>query len=309
MFFYKVFFISNLPAMKNTKSQLVFISILALVIIVPVLFWIYSSLNEITKPAILLEIAKATMQLFVIVIIGGAIKFIYDSAVQNKKSDEESKKERSAEKRTELFLSQFERIKYLLHSGDIEKETTAITILIELGHDYPYRWQAIIDELCKYLRNTYGLSKLPDKQRTEVLQYALRSLAMLPRYDTNQHVLNIDISQIRIEFDIDLTSINLKDVTMWGCLFKNTQLSKSSFENADLSGTIFENCGMEWCNFKNALMAYSFMDHKYTTFFKCRLWASNLNEANIIKFNMYNNIDYDLSSLQPFIEKGNVLVR
>jgi len=289
---------------KNTRIALFFIC--AAIFAVISLWFIYNKLTSELRFTFLNEVAKHILQLVVIVIVGGWVKYSYDSLVQNNKVDEDSRKEKEAENRTAIYFSQLNNAVKLLFSGTCENEKIAITILTELGRDYPHRWQEIINKICEYLRTTFNKKKEVDTNRRAVLEYCIRCLANLPRYDDNNHPLNIDINQIKIQ-GIDLTCINFKDITMWGCFLIDVNISKSSFENADLSGTIFQNCGMELCNFKNSVLAMSFLDNNQkTAFLHTRLWGHNLHEALIYSCDLEDFECLDQRHLVPFVQSGNL---
>jgi uncharacterized protein YjbI with pentapeptide repeats len=201
----------------------------------------------------------------------------------------------------------------LLESGEPDQSERAIAILVELGMDYSYRRQEVVDRICSFLRTSFPQNRDVMPEWLPVLNLGIRSLTSLPRYDVNGNALNIDLRQMRIESPdpsgespggkLDLTRTNFKDLTMWGCIFKGVELARSNFENCDIGGSVFEECSLEWCNFKNAKLNASFMDQgRPTTFRRTRLWGTNLNEAVIDLCHLHNSDGFDLRPLQPLID-------
>jgi len=205
----------------------------------------------------------------------------------------------------------------LLESGEPDQAERAIAILVELGMEYSYRRQEVVDRICEFLRTSFPQSRNVMPDWLPVLKFGIRSLTSLPRYDVNGNALNIDLRQMRIESPgpsgetpgakLDLTRTNFKDVTMWGCIFKGVELARSNFENCDIGGSVFEECGLEWCNFKNAKLNASFMDQgRPTTFRRTRLWGTNLDEAVIDLCHLHRSDGFDIGLLQPMIDGGKI---
>jgi hypothetical protein len=219
----------------------------------------------------------------------------------------------TAQLRTLAFDKQFTYSEKLLALNKPDKARKAISILVELGFEYPYRRQEVVDRLCCYLREAFPQNRPVAEQWFPILLLGIRSVTGLPRNDVNGQPLNIDLRQMRIESidntnrKLDLTGINLKDVTMWGCRIIGVEMAKANLENCDLGGTVFDNCSLEWCNFKNARLNASFMDQgRPTTFKQTRLWGCNLNEAVIDLCLLQNADGFDMRSLQPLIEARKV---
>lgn len=266
-----------------------------LIILIGLTYLAYSLMNEADKAKFPFEAGKFLMQLMVIIILGGAVQLIYSVL----KSQQE-------EQATESYYSrQLEKGKELLKSGVIKKEEKAVMMLTKLLYDFEYRRQDITNVLCDYLRETYSQEKDFNEERASLLEFSLKSLAQIPRYDENKHLLYIDIHQIRVE-KINLYGINFSDFIMWGCQFNEVLLSRGSFQNADLSGIIFNNCGMEFCNFKNAQVDNSFMDNRATTFINTRLYNNNLHESKLYSCLMINNIDVNIELFEPYIQSGRI---
>ena len=215
------------------------------------------------------------------------------------------------------YKTQLAYAERLLAWAEVEKVEKAIAVLTELGSDYPYRRQEIVDKICSYLRHTFPQDKEVDRQWLPILRFGIRSVASLPRYDVNGQPLNIDLHQMRIqsvnfqgndsEGQLNLTGLNFKDVSIWGCVIKAVEMPRTNFENADLGGTVFEGCSLEWCNFRNSKLNASFMDAgRPTTFRNTRLWGNNLHEAIIDACHLHNSDGFDQHLIQPAIESGRI---
>lgn len=211
-----------------------------------------------------------------------------------------------AKTRVLAYNIQFAYAQKLLGSGRADKSETGIGILTELGYEYPYRRQDVVDTICSHLRSRFPQDRDVAEKWRRVLRFGIRSVASIPRSDSNGQSLNIDLRQMRIE-SVDLVGINLKDVTMWGCIMRAVEMPKANLENADLGGTVFEKCSLEWCNFKNAKLNASFMDKgRPTTFRNTRLWGNNLHEAVVDRCDLHHHDRFDLQRIQPLIDSGKI---
>jgi len=196
----------------------------------------------------------------------------------------------------------------LLENTDPNKMKKGLSLLFELAVSYPYRVQEVINLITAFLRKTFPQEKAIAPQHSEVLEFGIRSLASVPRLDQNGFPYNFDIHQIRIA-DMDLTRINFKFFSLWGCQFLNVILSHSSFEEVDLGGTFFENCSLEYVDLKRAKLCGSFMDEgRPTRLIGTRLWGTNFNEANIEFCELHNFDNIDLQSMQQIINEGKLRI-
>ncbi len=167
-----------------------------------------------------------------------------------------------------------------------------VMLLTELARSYPYRRQDLVEQAQSFLRRRFPQDRAlapratptdPPPPLARAVAAGIRCLTSLPRLDENGQPLYLDFHQMRVE-RVDLSGINFKDVTLWGCQFHDVILRRANFENADLGGTVFVNCSLEYANLKGAQMNCSFMDAgRPTTFHGTRLWRANLREADVVK--------------------------
>lgn len=196
----------------------------------------------------------------------------------------------------------------LIEHSDPNKKKKGLSLLFELAVSYPYRVQEVINLITGFLRKTFPQENAIDPQHSEVLEFGIRSLASIPRLDQNSFPYNFDIHQIRIA-DVDLTRINFRYFSLWGCQFFNVIFSHSSFEEVDLGGTVFENCSLEYADLKRAKLCGSFMDKgRPTRLMGTRLWGANLNEANLEFCELHNFDNIDLQSMQQIINEGKLRI-
>ncbi|MSM40670.1 MAG: hypothetical protein GJT30_13730 [Geobacter sp.] len=200
----------------------------------------------------------------------------------------------------------------LLASGNPGRMKKGLSLLFELALSYPYRVQEVINDITTFLRDTFPQDRQPIPGHTDILESGLRSLVAMPRVDQNGFPYNFDIHQIRIEGidgTLDLTRMNFRHFSLWGCRFINVILSHSSFEEADLGGTVFDQCSLEYANLKGAKMCGSFMDQGRPTLVRnTRLWGTNLNEADIEFCELHNFDNIDLSGLEGRITDGKLRI-
>jgi hypothetical protein len=281
--------------MKKTSNVIPILFALILIVLFILTGLSYLMMTVEDKAKFPFEIGKFLMQLIVIIIIGGGIQFIFTLL----KSQQEERLSES------YYSRQLEKGKKLLNSGIIQNEEKALFLLTKLSYDFKYRRQDIINVICDYLRKTFSQVKTFDVGRTSLLDFSIKSLAEIPRNDENNHILCIDIHQIKVE-SINLFGINLNNFVMWGCQFTQVILSRGSFENADLSGVIFNNCGMEFCNLKNSLIAVSPLDKRNTSFLGSQLYHTNLHESNLVSCELQKIDDFDIESVKDYIVSGKI---
>jgi len=196
----------------------------------------------------------------------------------------------------------------LLASSSPRKMKKGLSLLFELAVSYPYRVQAVINEISTFLRQSFPQEKPIHSQHKEVLELGIRSLTAMPRVDQNRFPYDFDIHQIRIE-DMNLTRTNFRSFSLWGCQFLNVIFSHSSFEEADLGGTVFENCSLEYADFKGAKLCGSFMDEGRPTRLKgTRLWGTNLKDAEIEYCELHNFDNINLQGVQHRIDEGKLKI-
>jgi len=179
-----------------------------------------------------------------------------------------------------------------LRTGDPDAIGRAVSTLVEVARNKPYRKQEMVDIIVqelfrKWFARTPGVALPPTPPAmVGIFRDSLRALLSIPRKDENDHSINIDLHQLALvgkkENPIYLQKTNFKDVVLWGSEFVNVALSRSDFENADLGGVRFEACGMEDLNLKNARMSYSFLDDRATIIQHCEVARSTIDESLII---------------------------
>lgn len=200
----------------------------------------------------------------------------------------------------------------LAESDAPNKKVKGINQLAELTV-HPHKRQKIIDFLQNELRSQFPQNKEIDESDLPILEHMIRTITTIPRYDVNNHALNFNLHQIRVQ-DLDLSNINFKDMILWGSQFINVVLSHSDFRNADIGGTIFKNCSLEYADLEGAIITRSFMDSENgrprpTRFIETRLYESNLEKANIEFGELIGITDFDLESLRDFVNKGKLIIR
>lgn len=194
------------------------------------------------------------------------------------------------------YKVQDRRAQRLLHDeAGSDQVTKGVMILTELARSYPQQRQDLVDRIQAFMRRRFPQNESQGSPRKSPepdapvpapsplaasVGFALRSITALPRLDENGQPLYLDFHQMRVE-NVDLSGINFKDVTLWGCQFHNVMLRKANLENADLGGTVFVNCSLEFANMRNAKICGSFMDERPTVFERTRLWRATLHEADV----------------------------
>ena len=196
----------------------------------------------------------------------------------------------------------------LLTGSNPDSQKKGLSLLFELAVSYPYRVQEVTNIIAAYLRKGFPQDHPVDPHYKEVLEFGMRSLTAIPRLDGNDFPYNFDLHQMRIE-DLDLTRINLRFFSLWGCQFHNVIFSHASFEDADLGGTVFEKCSLEYSDFKGAKLCGSFMDQgRPTRLIETRLWGTNLEQAEIEFCELHNFDNISLQNLQQKINEGKLKI-
>lgn len=189
----------------------------------------------------------------------------------------------------------------LLRNAKIARRKKGLALLFELTTSYPYQVQELVDEITSFIRRSFPQdAAIESDERRDLLRFALRSLAAMPRLDGNGFPHNFDLHQIRVE-SMDLTRANFRYFTLWGAQFKNVEMAHASFEEADLGGTIFDDCFLEYANFNAAQLNASFMDKGRPTLIRrTRLYGSNLHQATIAACEVHRREDdsYDYEALR-----------
>lgn len=202
----------------------------------------------------------------------------------------------------------------LMDSADPGRKIAGVSLLQELAISYPHKRQEMVKRLSQFLRDLFPQAKGSDPRYIPVLEHGLRVITTIPRQDDNGHPLHIDLHQMRVEGALepllDLTNMNFKGVTLWGCQFHNVILAKSNFENADLGGVWFVNSSLEFANLKGAKINYSFIDQRVTTFEHTRLFGTNLEESELArgKVTLHPGERWDdFQKLAPLRESGKII--
>jgi uncharacterized protein YjbI with pentapeptide repeats len=172
-----------------------------------------------------------------------------------------------------------------------------VSLLSELIKGYPERTQEILDLLCAFVRKTWGGERPAGAAWNEVLVTTLRVLASVPKEDRNGHPHFIELTELRLT-DVDLKGMNWANFVLWGTVFENVNMTRSSFVNTDLGGCVFKRgSSVEWSDFRGALMNCSFLDGKATFFDGTRLWGAKLSEARVDKLRLHVTDGFDVQAL------------
>jgi hypothetical protein len=197
---------------------------------------------------------------------------------------------------------QFDAAKKLMASGDPKQEMEGISALPELAEAHPLKRQELIDSLSKFLIKRFPQDKAIAAQYRPVLAHAIGTLTHLPRKDKNDHPLNIDIRQIRLE-GLDLPNTNFEGVVLWGGRFIDVNFSRSTFRNADLGGTQFVQCSLEYADLADARLTGSYEDEENghsrpTRFIATRLYGSTIDKARMDNCELVGITDFPIDKLK-----------
>jgi hypothetical protein len=205
------------------------------------------------------------------------------------------------------YESQFNKIVKLIDSDDPDKEIRGISLLKKLAENDSLHRQDLVTYLQTHLIKEFPQDKEIDEKYLPVLREAIQTITTLPRFDANNHQLNIDIHQIRIEH-LDLTNTNFSGVSLWGNQFIDVNFSRSDFRNADLGGTQFKDCWLEYAKFEDAKITGSFMDKENgaprpTRFINTHLYGSTIDKAQLDFCELINITDYPVDKLRNCITR------
>jgi Pentapeptide repeats (8 copies) len=172
-----------------------------------------------------------------------------------------------------------------------------VSLLSELIKGYPERTQEILDLLCAFAKKTWNHQHPAGAAWNEVLVTTLRVLASVPKADRNGHPHFIELTELRLT-DVELKGMNWANFVLWGTVFENVNMTRSSFVNTDLGGCVFrKGSSVEWSDFSGALMNFGLLNKTATFFDDTRLWGAKLAEARVDGLRLHVTDDFDASAL------------
>ena len=212
------------------------------------------------------------------------------------------------EKRLELV------IKNISHS-QIENRLIAIGDLKEIGSEYPFKYDNIIQILTVFIKNNRSLKILSDSELNPISEINIDIQAAL------KIITNPDIDEYLRRDKIDLSYTDIRGANLHGACLKKINLQQSilyraslidaNLENANLNGAILSAtnfCGanLSRANLSGAILSaanlngtnLTYADLRGANLFLAKLQGANLNGANLDGANL-READFDGNKANP----------
>lgn len=184
------------------------------------------------------------------------------------------------------FAQQLNKIISLMGNNKDYVKIGAIYSLKQITENHEDNYDIVLNILTSYLRDYGKWQDTEYSSNVELRQSLLSVINSIRVYNTQRQ---IDLSHLDLK-DLSLQSMNLKNIKFIESYFNSSDLKNSNFDNSILSGSSFNNANLESTSFKNC-------DLRYTTFKRANIRNANFSGADLRGLEGYDKFQIKQQSI------------